>query len=311
MADNQIEIDVVLNSEDAVEGFETLGETSSAIAERFSKDNSKLGEGLGQLTGNVTAVVGSVKGLGAVFATTGTAGKTAWLSMLGPIAAVVAAGYALYETYLLISGAAEEAERSEEAMTAAAGDLQSKLEALAEKGIIPTAKELNTFTIATIEAQYAKERLQQAMEKGVTPAVDKYHKALTALTKLQKKSRDETKRTLAQNQELGRSIMRHQQALTKQREALKAQFAEYKEEQDISLHMIAQSAKAEQEFEERSNEARLARIKENKTKLDSLLLMINRQALVSRPLKYMRLNKRNLEHSLTLSLSGIKRSQDT
>ena len=96
MADNQIEIDVVLNSEDAVEGFETLGETSSAIAERFSKDNSKLGEGLGQLTGNVTAVVGSVKGLGAVFATTGAAGKTAWISMLGPIAAVVAAEAVLH-----------------------------------------------------------------------------------------------------------------------------------------------------------------------------------------------------------------------
>ena len=306
MADNQIEIDVVLNSEDAVEGFETLGETSSAIAERFSKDNSKLGEGLGQLTGNVTAVVGSVKGLGAVFTTTGTAGKTAWLSMLGPIAAVVAAGYALYETYLLISGAAEEAERSEEAMTAAAGDLQSKLEALAEKGIIPTAKELNAFTIATIEAQYAKERLQQAMEKGVTPAVDKYHKALTALTKLQKKSRDGTERTLAQNQELGRSIMRHQQALTKQREALRAQFAEYKEEQIEELRMIAQSAKAEQEFEERSNEARLARIKENKTKLDSLLLMDKQTGASEQAAKVYEVEQKELRALFDLELERNK-----
>ncbi len=306
MADNQIEIDVVLNSEDAVEGFETLGETSSAIAERFSKDNSKLGEGLGQLTGNVTAVVGSVKGLGAVFTTTGTAGKTAWLSMLGPIAAVVAAGYALYETYLLISGAAEEAERSEEAMTAAAGDLQSKLEALAEKGIIPTAKELNAFTIATIEAQYAKERLQQAMEKGITPAVDKYHKALTALTKLQKKSRDGTERTLAQNQELGRSIMRHQQALTAQREALRAQFAEYKEEQDISLRMIAQSAKAEQEFEERSNEARLARIKENKTKVDSLLLMDKQTGASEQAAKVYEVEQKKLRALFDLELERNK-----
>jgi hypothetical protein len=306
MADNQIEIDVVLNSEDAVEGFETLGETSSAIAERFSKDNSKLGEGLGQLTGNVTAVVGSVKGLGAVFATTGTAGKTAWLSMLGPIAAVVAAGYALYETYLLISGAAEEAERSEEAMTAAAGDLQSKLEALAEKGIIPTAKELNAFTIATIEAQYAKERLQQAMEKGVTPAVDKYHKALTALTKLQKKSRDGTERTLAQNQELGRSIMRHQQALTKQREALRAQFAEYKEEQDISLRMIAQAAKSEQEYEERSNEARLARIKENKTKEDSLLLMSAQSSASEQVAKVYEVEQKKLRALFDLELERNK-----
>jgi hypothetical protein len=306
MADNQIEIDVVLNSEDAVEGFETLGETSSAIAERFSKDNSKLGEGLGQLTGNVTAVVGSVKGLGAVFTTTGTAGKTAWLSMLGPIAAVVAAGYALYETYLLISGAAEEAERSEEAMTAAAGDLQSKLEALAEKGIIPTAKELNAFTIATIEAQYAKERLQQAMEKGVTPAVDKYHKALTKLTNLQKKSRDGTERTLAQNQELGRSIMRHQQALTRQREALRAQFAEYKEEQIEELRMIAQSAKSEQEFEERSNEARLARIKENKTKLDSLLLMDKQTGASEQAAKVYEVEQKELRALFDLELERNK-----
>ena len=306
MADNQIEIDVVLNSEDAVEGFETLGETSSAIAERFSKDNSKLGEGLGQLTGNVAAAVGSVKGLSVAFTAAGTAGKTAWLSMLGPIAAVVGAVYALYETYLLISGAAEEAERSEEAMTAAAGDLQSKLEALAEKGIIPTAKELNTFTIATIEAQYAKERLQQAMEKGVTPAVDKYHKALTALTKLQKKSRDGTERTLAQNQELGRSIMRHQQALTKQRGALRAQFAEYKEEQIEELRMIAQSAKAEQEFEERSNEARLARIKENKTKLDSLLLMDKQSSASEQSTKVYEIEQKELRALFDLELERNK-----
>ena len=273
MAENQVEIDVVLNAEDAIEGFETIGETSAAIAERFEKDNSKLGEGLGNLTGNVTEVVSSVKGLGSAFTTVGEAGVKSYTALLGPIAAVVAAGYALYETYLLISGAAEEAERSEEAMAAAASDLQSKLEALAEKGVIPTSKELSEFTIATIEAQYAKERLQQAMEKGVTPAVEAYHKELQKLTKLQKESRDSSKKTVQENQALGRSIVEQAQALSKARAALRIELGKYREEQEIELQMIKDSAKAEQEFEERSDEARLAKIKENKTRIDSLLLM--------------------------------------
>jgi hypothetical protein len=273
MAENQVEIDVVLNAEDAIEGFETIGETSAAIAERFEKDNSKLGEGLGQLTGNVTAVISSVKGLSVAFNSAAVAGKAAWSTLLGPITAVVAAGYALYETYLLISGAAEEAERSEEAMAAAASDLQSKLEALAEKGVIPTSKELSEFTIATIEAQYAKERLQQAMEKGVTPAVEAYHQELQKLTKLQKESRDSSKKTVQENQALGRSIVEQAQALSKARAALREQLGKYREDQEIELQMIKESAKAEQEFEERSDEARLAKIKENKTRIDSLLLM--------------------------------------
>lgn len=273
MAENQVEIDVVLNAEDAIEGFETIGETSAAIAERFEKDNSKLGEGLGNLTGNVTEVISSVKGLGSAFTTVGEAGVKSYTALLGPIAAVVAAGYALYETYLLISGAAEEAERSEEAMAAAASDLQSKLEALAEKGVIPTSKELSEFTIATIEAQYAKERLQQAMEKGVTPAVEAYHQELQKLTKLQKESRDSSKKTVQENQALGRSIVEQAQALSKARAALREELGKYREDQEIELQMIKESAKAEQEFEERSDEARLAKIKENKTRIDSLLLM--------------------------------------
>lgn len=273
MAENQVEIDVVLNAEDAIEGFETIGETSAAIAERFEKDNSKLGEGLGDLTGNVTEVISSVKGLGSAFTTVGEAGVKSYTALLGPIAAVVAAGYALYETYLLISGAAEEAERSEEAMAAAASDLQSKLEALAEKGVIPTSKELSAFTIATIEAQYAKERLQQAMEKGVTPAVEAYHQELQKLTKLQKESREGSKKTVQENQALGRSIVEQAQAQSKARAALREELGKYREDQEIELQMIKKSAKAEQEFEERSDEARLAKIKENKTRIDSLLLM--------------------------------------
>lgn len=273
MAENQVEIDVVLNAEDAIEGFETIGETSAAIAERFEKDNSKLGEGLGNLTGNVTEVISSVKGLGSAFTTVGEAGVKSYTALLGPIAAVVAAGYALYETYLLISGAAEEAERSEEAMAAAASDLQSKLEALAEKGVVPTSKELSAFTIATIEAQYAKERLQQAMEKGVTPAVEAYHQELQKLTKLQKESRDSSKKTVQENQALGRSIVEQAQALSKARAVLREELGKYREDQEIELQMIKESAKAEQEFEERSDEARLAKIKENKTRIDSLLLM--------------------------------------
>ena len=45
---NQVEIDVVLSgAEEASRGLNGIGETAGQMAERFSDENGKLGEGLG------------------------------------------------------------------------------------------------------------------------------------------------------------------------------------------------------------------------------------------------------------------------
>jgi hypothetical protein len=270
MANNQVEIDVVLTgAEEVTEAFDSIGETSAAMADRFSKDNSKLGEGLGSLTGNVQEMVGSVKGLGQAFKMSGTS----MLGMVPGIGAVVAAGFALYETFLNISGAAEEAERAEQAMAAAASDLQGKLESLAENGVIPTADELQRFTEATIQSQYAKEQLQVSMEKKVTPAMEAYNGLLREQRKLQKLVNKDTGASGAAYLEATKRLPELDKELAKARAKLTSKLGEYREEQIQVEKDIKAAAKQEEEFAERSTEARLAKIKENKTILDTVELM--------------------------------------
>lgn len=270
MANNQVEIDVVLTgAEEVTEAFDSIGETSAAMADRFSKDNSKLGEGLGDLTGNVQEMLGSVKGLGQAFKMSGSS----MLGMVPAIGAVVAAGFALYETFLNISGAAEEAERAEQAMAAAASDLQSKLEALAENGVIPTADELQRFTEATIQSQYAKEQLQVSMERKVTPAMESYNELLREQRKLQKLVNKDTGASGAVYLEAIKRLPELDKELAKAKAKLTAKLSEYREEQVQVEKDIKAAAKQEEEFAERSNEARLAKIKENKTRLDTIELM--------------------------------------
>ena len=270
MASNEVEIDVVLTgAEDVTEAFDAIGETSSAMAERFSKDNSKLGEGLGDLTGNVQEMVGSVKGLGQSFKMSGSS----MLGMVPAMGAVVAAGFALYETFLNISGAAEEAERAEQAMAAAASDLQGKLEALAENGVIPTADELQRFTEATIQSQFAKEQLQVSMERKVTPAMESYNELLREQRKLQKLVNKDTGVAGAVYLEATKRLPELDKELAKAKAKLTSKLAEYRDEQVQVEKDIKAAAKQEEEFAERSNDARLAKIKENKTRLDAIELM--------------------------------------
>lgn len=163
---NQVEVEVVLSgAEEAKRGLSSIGETAGSMAERFNSENSKLGEGLSSITDNVGELASSMGEFGAVATSVAKGTGASMMSLLPAVGAVIAAGFALYETFLNISGAAQEAEDAEEAMAAAAADLESKLEALAEKGVIPSVKALDQFTRATLQAQLAKEANQKAVEK--------------------------------------------------------------------------------------------------------------------------------------------------
>ena len=163
---NQVEIDVVLTgAEEASRGLSGIGETAGKMADRFNDENSKLGEGLNDLTGNVGELIGSVKEFGSVAQSVGKGNRMSFLALVPAVGAVAGALYGLYEVFLNISGAAEEAEKKTEAMAAAASDLESKLESLAEKGVIPTSDALDKFIRTNIKAQLSKEALQTKVEK--------------------------------------------------------------------------------------------------------------------------------------------------
>ena len=270
MATNKVEIELEISgTEEAVESLEGIGETASAMADQFQKDNSHLGEGLGDLTGNIGDALDSVKGLGSAF----TAQGASMMSLIPAFGAVVAAGFALYETYLNISGAAQEAEEAQENMAAAVADLQSKLEALAEKGVVPTASELSKFTEATILAQFAKDDLENSMTKNLTPAMKKHREELKRLTDLQDKSREGDKLSREEAVKLGKEIVAQNTVVTKSREDLNKAAAVHRDEQLRVIHAIKSAAEQEEAFEEKSAEARLAIVKENQAKLETLLIM--------------------------------------
>jgi len=166
MTTNTVDIEVRLDgAQEAKKGLTGIGETAASMADRFDKTNSHLGEGLGSLVGNVEDASGAFKDLSSTVKSLGTGGKASFLSLIPAIGGVVAVGFALYETFINITGAAQEAEDANEAFGAAAADLQSKLEALAEKGVRPTRKELESFTRANLTAQLAKEAIEKQTVK--------------------------------------------------------------------------------------------------------------------------------------------------
>jgi len=270
MATNEVEIELVLTgAEEAVDGFKEIGETSKKMADRFAKDNEKLGEGLGNITTNVKDIASSVRGLSTALSTSGQG----FMALIGPIGAVAAAGYALYETFLNISGAAQEAEDRAEAMAAAASDLQSKLEALAEKGVVLTTEELRRFSRATLEAQLAKEAVQKRIEK-LTPKYAELTEAQEGLNHAQKVYNEgNIGDVLLQAIGWTDDLTESRERLVDANRALNQSLDKILPTQLEANKKLSEAAKQEKEYEENSNEARLARIKENQTRLDTIRLL--------------------------------------
>ena len=173
MAENQIEIEVELTGSQKVEksiqgietGLEGIGETGSRLVKAMGSTNEKLGEGLENVSTSVGEVREAFKGLTSSIKTLGSSGMSGILGLIGPLGLLVGAGITVYETFRQISGAAQEAEDAQEAMAAAAGDLQSRLESLAEKGIILATGEMLKFSMSVLESQFIKERIQKQQEK--------------------------------------------------------------------------------------------------------------------------------------------------
>ena len=109
----------------------------------------------------------------------GTAGIGA---LVGPISLLTVAIGGAYEAYRQFSGAAKEAEDRQEALAAASADLMSKLEQLAERGLIPARRELLAFSRANLTAQIQKELLEKQIERA-SKVILRERDAQEALTK--------------------------------------------------------------------------------------------------------------------------------
>jgi hypothetical protein len=156
------------------------------LSDALGSTNEKLGEGLEAVSGTVGEVRSAFGELGGAITTLGQTGSKGFTAMLGPLGLLVSAGLAVYETFRLITGAAQEAEEAEAAMSAAAADLESKLESLAEKGVILSTKELLKFSQAVLESQLGKEAIQEALtkQKKTFQAVAEAQRELNRLTEI-------------------------------------------------------------------------------------------------------------------------------
>ena len=276
---NTLDIEVELKGADkAQKGLKSVGDTAGNVAQRFDKANSHLGEGISSLSDNVTELGGSFKELGSSISTVGATGARGLLGLVPAIGGVVMAGMALYDTFKNITGAAQEAENAQEAMAAAAADLQSKLEELAEKGVIPTTEQLQKYASANFKAQIAKERVQMAGEK-LTKVLGEEEEAQRKLNEAHLKYELALEKSKGVYERFARLEQRRseleeaREEHTKTTVALNRKMIPYLMAQEKAQKLLAESAKQHKDLEETSLEATLSRVKEKQTELANLTQM--------------------------------------
>jgi hypothetical protein len=261
MAQTQVEIEVELSGAGKVDkgikkiegGLEGIGETGSKLTESLGATNKKLGEGLESVSGTVGEVREAFGELGTSISTIGKTGAKGFLSLIGPLGMLVSAGIAVYETFRLITGAAQEAEEAQEAMNAAASDLQSKLEALAEKGVILSTQELIKFSKAVLESQIAKEKIQFQFEKQ--------RKVFLEVAEAQRELNDLTEKSTNLEKENFRTRMEALAGLSKARDRLTKAYAREEKalarlnkEQIRAEESLRRAGEQEQEIEKRGTD---------------------------------------------------------
>jgi hypothetical protein len=283
MAENQVQIEVELVGQKEVgqglekitKGAEGVGNTFKSVGDVVGKTNQQLGEGLSSVSDALGETIGAVDGIKEAFGALGQGGSMSLLGLLGPVSLVVTALGAAYEAFRQLSGAAQEAEDNAESMAAAANDLESKLEALAEKGALPATEALGKFTRMTLDAQFAKEKLIKQYER-LTRAYVAEQSAVKETARLQA----ELNRLMEDSQAAGARLVSVGADLVKARrreeaatEKLQRRLVQLRETQEAVSVQMEQAAKMELAFEENSYDVALAKAKELAERKKSLDLM--------------------------------------
>lgn len=190
MAENKVTFEVeVIGVEEAQDNLKDAEKGAKAVGDQANKSKKgvqNLGEGFNQLGQTVeNTSKKSVKGIQAVTGGLGSANETAvtvgramvtladngsrgMIAILGPIGAVIATLYGLYELYNEITGASLEYEKTAAVSSAVASDLTSKLDELADKGVELSGIELSNMVTSIIDArsgiEYMNEQLAESQQ---------------------------------------------------------------------------------------------------------------------------------------------------
>jgi arginine repressor len=280
MAENTIEIEVELSGQkETVSGLDKIKSSAEGLGEGFKgvtgvmdKASSQIGEGLSTITEAIGPSIDAVGELSEGIGALSKGGVSGFSALIGPIGLVVGALSALYEGYRQLSGAAEEAEMRQEAMAAASADLMSKLEALAEGGVVPAISALHEFSKATIQSQVAKDLLENQVTK-LRPKMEAYSEALEAVTEAQQKKNAVDAKGLRLSEE----GLRATQKLTHAEAELAKAQGEYEQglrklegPMQKNLEMLAKAAEQEKALEELTTDNLKAKVKEQAERLKAL-----------------------------------------
>ena len=305
-----VEIEVELTgTKDVREGIGSIGEAGKTLVDSMHFSNEKLGEGIGELGESVFGLKDSFSELSTGIKSLGTTGASGLMALLGPIGAVVTAGFTLFEVFKMISGAALEAEQNESAMAAAASDLQSKLEALAEKGVVLAADEMLRFSKNTILAQVAKEKLQFEQEK-LTKKTREAIEAEKNLHRIKKRVAEVEKEggfSVRNLQFLREDLARATQELTEAEKGLSDAIKSNLDEQKRVSKQLVDNEKLYVGYEETSAEFVKTKIKENVETLKGLQIMEKQVKLGEDQLK---LAEIQIEKEATLALVKAKKNEE-
>jgi hypothetical protein len=284
MAENKVIIDVeVQGVQDAQKDLEKvnssaseIGESVKGVGESFkgvgaivSSQGGVMGEAFNALGESVGGLVDGFGAMGEAMTTGGKSGMIAFMGMLGPISAIAGALALAIEAFRQFSGAAKEAEQIEAAVTAAAGDLTSKMEELADKGIKATNEQLRDLISLNSEARLKLEILN---EKNASLT-----KVYTEQIQAQRSLEKEQRIYLSQANERLKSdayVISAQERLTKANEAVAKAQLELTKGYEIALPAIQKAQEYQRELamtEQEATDALKAQLEIQKEYNDLLL----------------------------------------
>jgi hypothetical protein len=303
MAENKIPIvveiegqkDVIKQLDEIKGGAKDVGEGFKGVTSIMDKSSSQIGEGLATMTDAVGSSVDAITSLKDGVGKLGSGGVASFTSLLGPIGLVTGAVATLWQGYRQLSGAAREAEVRQQAMAEAATDLSTKLEILAEGGVVPTTKALIEFSKVTLRSQMSKTLLENAIEKArpkmeaYTTAMEAQAKAQREMNALEAKGLKLTGEGLAARQRLTRA----EGELIKAKGAYEARLKKLQGPLQENLKLIAEAAKQEKKLEENTTDNLKAKVKEQAERLKAL--QIAEEELYSKDQLVLAFTKEQLE----------------
>jgi hypothetical protein len=169
MAQNQVEIEVVLDAKKAEAGLNKVAKGAEGVGESFSTMGKVVTSTGGQINQNLGKIGEAAGDSVTAFAKLGTAAKTAgasFSSMLGPIGLAVMAVAELVQAYREYNLEASGVNLRVEAYKAAAAELTSILEQLADAQVKLNEEQIKAFRIQTMAAQQDLEEAQLKREKS-------------------------------------------------------------------------------------------------------------------------------------------------